>query len=1210
MPQSHPPSALTPGFILLQSNRLEVLRQLLIDWLKTTPLAPLENETVLVQSNGMAQWLKLGMASARAPSGGGLGIATGIETLFPARLQWQCYRAIFGADAVPQDSPLDKNLLVWRLMRLLPAELNTPEFKPLRHYIQTDDTPDSVIDERRLYQLALRLADQFDQYQVYRADWLLHWQQGHVTLPPSGLTQHNTPLDAEQQWQPRLWQALIQEVQAEQPEDNATQLFGRADLHLAFVAAANQHTHRPVALPRRIIVFGLSAIAPQILDVLAVIARWTQVIVCLQNPCQHYWGDIIDGHQLFATAYRGQPPRKHSPQKNPEDLHTQANPLLAAWGRQGRDLMRLLDAFEDQISSTESAHNLSLAAFESPTSPPATPSLLAQIQDDILELRNPDELQKQPRRLMPSDSPSVQFHIAHSPLREVEILHDQLLAALQTDTSLNPADIIVMVPDMAIYAPSIAAIFGRIDRQSPRYIPFSVADQATSQQAPLLGALNQLLTLPHARIGRSEMLDLLAVPRLRARFGIKEADLPTLHTWINEAGIRWGIDAAHREQFGLPAGITQNTWMFGLNRLLLGYLSGDAQALWQSIEPYPAMDASNAALIGYLADFIEQINRYTHQLAQTNTPQAWHQLLNRLMADFFLEPSEWSEQNEPLIDNDLEAHERLLDGLARWQADCQSAHFTQPITLETARHAWLNRLEPHRLQQRFLVGGVNFATLMPMRAIPYRHIYLLGMDDASYPRRQPPSDFDLMASRYRPGDRARRDDDRYLFLEALLAAREKFVISWVGRHIRNNQKRPACVMVSQLQDYLDQFWHSQNTEKASETLTTHHPLHPYSHPYFSNENPALFTYADDWRALHTQLEPAAQTSHECPAENLPLWRPERSLSPKMLGEFLRAPTHVLFKERFNITFPTQDGNLEDHEPFTLNNLELWQIKQQLNDRVRQRMATEPQFATPTATELQAFLQQQYKNMQLSGQRPIISNTTADELIAPLLSQWERWQNLAQHFCHPETNPPNHNLTGHHGLTLEATIDALYRADNGAQARLIFIEGKLHPSDDISPQSIRWEKCAPHWPSHLSAQLIGKPVHTYLIGQTGTVCLTPVAEPEARQHLIELLDAWFDAAQGPYPIACKTAFCWLENQNTDPNTDPNRALDKAKICFQGSHNAPGERANDDILARTWTNFNALIHTPSSQKHTFTELCQQLYQPMRRSLLKNEPDPSPH
>jgi exodeoxyribonuclease V gamma subunit len=1207
MPHSPPPSALTPGFILLQSNRLEVLRQLLIDWLKTNPLAPLENETVLVQSNGMAQWLKLGLASARTPSGGGLGIAAAVETLFPARLQWQCYRAILGADKVPQDAPLDKNLLVWRLMRLLPAQLNTPEFEPLRHYIGANDLTCHSIDERRLYQLSLRLADQFDQYQVYRADWLLHWQQGHITLPPSDLTPHGAPLETEQHWQPRLWQAIIADIKAEQPEANAAESFSRAGVHSAFVQAANQHTHRPAGLPRRIIVFGLSAIAPQILDVLAVIARWTQVIVCLQNPCQHYWGDIIDGNQLFATAYRGNLQRKYSRPSAPEDLHTQANPLLAAWGRQGRDLMRLLDAFEDQASTFETTRNLSLATFESPCPPMAPPSLLAQIQDDILALRNPTELQEQLRRLQPDDTPSVQFHIAHSPLREVEILHDQLLAALQKDPSLSPSDIIVMVPDIAVYAPAIAAIFGRIDRQSPRYIPFSVADQATAQQAPLLGALNQLLTLPHARIGRSEMLDLLAIPRLRARFGIKEADLTTLHTWINEAGIRWGIDAAHREQFGLPPGITQNTWIFGLNRLLLGYLSGDTQAIWQDIEPYPAMDATSSALIGHLADFIEQINRYTHLLAQTTTPQAWYPILRNLMADFFLAPGELTtEPNEPLTDDDLETHERLLAGLARWQTDCQSARFNQPITIDTARHAWLTHLEPHRLQQRFLVGGVNFATLMPMRAIPYRHVYLLGMDDASYPRRQPPSDFDLMASRYRPGDRARRDDDRYLFLEALLAAREKFVISWVGRHIRTNQKRPACVMVSQLQDYLDQFWQSPNAEKASETLTTTHPLHPYSRQYFSQENPALFTYANDWRAMHQSVEPSTQPTTERPAENLLNWRPEHSLSPKMLGEFLRAPTQVLFKERFDITFPALSDNLEDHEPFTLDNLKLWQIKRQLNDRVRQRIATEPQFANPTAAELEVFLQQQVKNLTLSGQFPIINPMTADELIAPLLSQWQRWQKLAQHFCHPDTNPPIHNITGQHGITLEATIDALTHAEDGQHARLIFIEGKLHQSDDPSKKTIRWEKCAPHWPSHLSAQLTGKPVQTYLIGQTGTVCLAPVTEHQARQHLIELLDAWFDAAQGPYPLVCKTAFCWLEHQNTDPNT----ALDKARSCFQGNHNTPSERDNDATLARTWPDFNALLTTPSFLKQTFTDLCQQLYQPILNNLQTNEPDSSTH
>jgi exodeoxyribonuclease V gamma subunit len=86
---------------------------------------------------------------------------------------------------------------------------------------------------------------------------------------------------------------------------------------------------------------------------------------------------------------------------------------------------------------------------------------------------------------------------------------------------------------------------------------------------------------------------------------------------------------------------------------------------------------------------------------------------------------------------------------------------------------WLAQLDDSGLSQRFFAGAVTFATLMPMRAIPFRHVCLLGLNDGDYPRTRVPMDFDLMGRDYRPGDRSRREDDRYLFLEALLSARER-----------------------------------------------------------------------------------------------------------------------------------------------------------------------------------------------------------------------------------------------------------------------------------------------------------------------------------------------------------------------------------------------------------------------------------------------------
>ena len=108
-----------------------------------------------------------------------------------------------------------------------------------------------------------------------------------------------------------------------------------------------------------------------------------------------------------------------------------------------------------------------------------------------------------------------------------------------------------------------------------------------------------------------------------------------------------------------------------------------------------------------------------------------------------------------------------------------------------------------------MAGRINVCTLMPMRAIPFRHVCLLGMKDGDYPRPQQPMDFDLMRQwgNYRPGDRSRRDDDRYLFLEALLSARDSLYISWTGRNVRDNSERPPSVLVAQLRDHINQRWH-------------------------------------------------------------------------------------------------------------------------------------------------------------------------------------------------------------------------------------------------------------------------------------------------------------------------------------------------------------------------------------------------------------------
>ncbi|MBC7656992.1 MAG: exodeoxyribonuclease V subunit gamma, partial [Frankiaceae bacterium] len=553
------PATLHTGFITLHGNQLEQLRTAVFDWLRANPLDPLEQEIFLVQSNGVAEWLKIALAEE-------LGICAATQVTLPARFMWQAYRAILGPASVARRSTYDRAPLAWRLMRLLPILADQPEGATLRQFLGDGDP------ERRL-QLAQRLATLFDEYQVYRADWLADWAAGlDVVRTPR---REAVALAADQCWQAHLWRAVLGSATDEETGQ------GRADIHLRFVDALQSGMPGARALPRRVVLFGISALPYQTLQALGALATRMQVIVAVPNPCQFYWGDIISGHELLTAQRRRQPQcrGKDLAGTPPEDLHAHSHPLLAGWGRLGRDFIRMLDEFDDAAATAAGMSGMRVDLF----SEGKGSHLLAQVQAAIRDMLPLGEhIFDQP---VPTDQ-SIEFHVAHSAQREVEALHDRLLTLLAQpgDGAQRPRDIVVMVPDIDAYAPAIEAVFGQYGERDHRTIPFEIVDVAARTQNPMLIALDWLLRLPQQRCLQSEVRDLLDVPAIAARFGITEDDLPRLAQWIDGAGVRWGLDRAHRGALGLAPAGEQNAWIFGIRRMLLGYANG-ASGDFAGIEP-------------------------------------------------------------------------------------------------------------------------------------------------------------------------------------------------------------------------------------------------------------------------------------------------------------------------------------------------------------------------------------------------------------------------------------------------------------------------------------------------------------------------------------------------------------------------------------------------------------------------------------------------
>ena len=1178
------PQSLRPGFIALHSNRSENLVEAIAQWLAANPLGPLEEEVILVQSNAMAEWLKMELASR-----GGVCAATRVE--LPARFLWRTYRQVLGRDAVPADSPLDKIPMTWRIMKLLPDLLGLPEFAPVRGFLRADE-PD------RTLQLAARLADQFDQYQIYRARWLGEWAAGRdVLIPADGKP---VPVPADQSWQPVLWRALLDSLE---PGYRAVI---RPQLEDRFLARLERDEPLPDAVARRITVFGVSQFPLSSLRAIAALSRHRQVLLAVFNPCQFFWADIIAGGELLRStrrrhALRGNLDLSSVPE---QEMHHHANPLLASWGRQSRDFVRQLDAFDDAERARRDFDMLKIDFFDDDSG--QQPTLLRQVQDNIRDLVPVADTQARHIVLAPGDR-SICFQIAHSKVRELEILHDHLLglladrgAAKPGQEPLQPRDIVVMVPDIEQMAPAVRAVFGQYRRDDPRHIPFDISDLGAKTTTPLIGAVDWLLALPQQRCRMSELVDLLEVPAIAARFGIRQDDLPRLTAWMVGAGIRWGLDADHRAKLGLAACGDQNSALFGLHRMLLGYCSGlpadeGSDTSFHDIEPYAELGGLDAALAGSLAHLLQLLRDWWSQAIVDATPDVWAERGRHLLAAIAA----------PTGDADRQAIQSLSDALTTWRDACERAGFTDALPLAVVRSAWLNALNLPSLSKRFRAGGVTFCSLMPLRVVPFEVVCLLGMNDGDYPRHVMRSDFDLMglAGMALPGDRSRRDDDRQLMLEALLSARWQFYVSWSGRSVRDNSEQPASVLVSQLRDYLAAGWGPE----AVSARTQEHPLQPFSRQYFERGS-TLVTYAREWRAAHDAIaagEPPTPVPPNSPSAS---FSPDRTnpLTIVQLARFLRNPVKAYFKMRLSVVFDDDEQEDTDEESWGIAGLDRYGLLQELLDQ-----------APPDASadQLRAYVARALRQMRLAGRLPIsgmgeFALQELDQTVTPMLMAWSA---LCRRYDHPA--PRQSARIEAAGAVLEDWLENLRYGDPVAgQAPT---DPQLVPQSDSQPDSqpgsqpdsqsdsqtdspavspagsqdqayvwlqlepvrlcdlthgkvkdLRPEKLIGVWLRSLCCAVAGIKATGFVVDQNAVIEIHPVDPTRARATLQDLLALWVAGMSAPLPLPLATSIAVARQQN-------------AIATYEGGYDNEGE-VQDMCFARVFPDYEALEHDGELQR----------------------------
>jgi exodeoxyribonuclease V gamma subunit len=763
-------------FRLHTSNDAAKLADALGEQLCAARADPLVPARVLVPQAGLKRWLQVYLAERR-------GVIANVEFTPPAQFAWELLRA--ARPELPQRSPFDVEVLRWHLYALLGERLDGMALAPLREYLSAGGDP------LRRYALSFELARAYERMQGYRRERLLAWERG---------------ADAGD-WQAELWRRLL-------PRVGGTSRAARMDEWLrAFdpdhpVGGAGDKPPPP-GLPARLACFACANVSPDVLRMLAVAGRHCDVDFHLPLPSMEYLGDL---------------PRTRMAVRERLGERGGENPLLLSLGGALSGFIDLLFGYEHVQPDIE--HD------DYDTSIPRT-TLLGRVHDDILEHTAPRSEDRAER-----PDASLQFHACHSPLREVQTLHDALLSMFAADPSLQPRDVAVMMPDVAAYQPAIDAVFGGVAREDPRFIPYNLGDLGAAAQHPAAALFLKLLDAPASRWELDELVDVLATPGVMRRFDLDADALERLRTHLRTAGARWGEDEHARKRAG-AGDYREFSWAFAIDRIVAGFATGDiADTLVGDTAPLAGIEGQAFAELDAALALAENWRRLRRESQRPRSAAAWQSTLNAIFDDLY----------QPDARNlaETRALERVRAALAKLADDCRAADTGLELPWADLRAHLRDALGAADPAQRLFTGGVTFCGMVPLRVVPFRVIALLGMQADAFPRRDTggldPLLADRHAGRAQPGDRDVRADDRLLFLQLLAAARDAFYVSWIGQDLRSNKPLPPSVVVDGLMREVREHYLAPGADK--DVLPVREPLHPFAAKLFDGTRAR--SHAGEW----------------------------------------------------------------------------------------------------------------------------------------------------------------------------------------------------------------------------------------------------------------------------------------------------------------------------------------------------------------------------
>jgi len=844
------------AFHLYRENKLEVLAERFVREVYQaqridSAFSLTAAHTVVVQTRGMAEYLKQFIATR-------CGIAANLEMPFVNAFIDRIFRALYGEAFRQAAYRSDQKNIRKEVMKLLRNDRAGEVAPELEKYLC------GVNSELKTWQLAGKLADLFDQYQLYRSKEL-----------------YEEKLFKKNDWQGAIYNRIFN---AEKTGRN--DFF--EDLRRNGISAEQAEL-----LPPEISVFGVGALPPVYLDILVRLSEHCRVNFFYLAPCLEYWEDQLSKSEQRQKAW---------------SVAESGNPILQALGRQGRGFFTALLANDNIAPDWE-------PDFRAPDDDPGT-TMLEVMQHDILylfdrrevaeeeERNNPEaDLIGRPRRDLQSDQ-SIAIHNCHSIRRELEVLHDELLKLIQQ--GVKPQNIIVMAPDIVRCAPVINAVFSSGALRNV----YSIADLPPGASSMASEAFHRIFEVAASRFEFSSVMTLLDLPFIAEALDITPETVSEIAQLLQDCGVRWGFDGAMRQRF-CQADFDEFSWQMAIDRLLAGFAcrsSDDSGAMLGNIKTLEALEGGELEPFARVVKLLENLAALSMRINTKHSMPVWLEIFRNICDDFLgngnLQRTAMMPLRNALAELENLINENVLPGVYPLNA-----------ALEILDDLW----GADNAAGRFLRGKITFCRMVPMRSIPMDVVAILDLNEGDFPRRTTGSGFDLMAADSQAGDRSQPVQDRYLLLEALLAARKHLLLFYQGRSALDNQEKPPCAPLSEIADYLKNAFGLEEFK---------HKLSGIDPEYFKAGSEYASLDQENFKAVENMQKYRGNTDYDEP-EKVPaeFYGVDCSgeLELRELEKFFANPCQYLIRSQLGLYLQQESESAGDDEPWTLAPIDNWKV---------------------------------------------------------------------------------------------------------------------------------------------------------------------------------------------------------------------------------------------------------------------------------------------